>query len=214
MTSGGLCQTRHSPWCLCVLDAFFALRAASALPPGTGCPCLHAYLCVTGCAATLIDRLLGVWCAHLIGYPPLPLCVLAWPCVWSWYVYITTSECVEVTEPMQASMSCSSFSPVSILFWAAVSLLPTFPPQSDLSLKAGLGRGQAAPSQHLEPSLHFLFASFLAAFSILPSGLALCLFSSTDGSLREKRMGWGPGQGPGSSQHSARAALCKAVRRE
>lgn len=79
------------PLVLCVLGAFSALRAASALAPGAGSPCLHAYVCVTGCAATLTDRLLGIWCAHLIGYPSLRLCVPAWPRVWGRYAYVTSS---------------------------------------------------------------------------------------------------------------------------
>lgn len=83
--------------------------AVSVLSPRAGCPCLHAYLRVTGCAAMLIDMLLGIVCATSLSVP-ISVCALAWAHVWSWYAYITTSMCIEMTEPMQASMSCSSFS--------------------------------------------------------------------------------------------------------
>lgn len=85
---------------------------------------------------------------------------------------------------------------------AAVPLLHTLPDSLTSSSRQGWGEGQAVPSRHLEPSFHFLFASFLAVFSILPSGLALCPFSSTDRSLREAG-GQGGDQGRGLAALSA-----------
>lgn len=70
------------------------------------CPWLCAYtdLCVTGGGEMFIALLLGTLCAHLLV--SLYRCV---SCV-LWYAYVTTSVCVEVIKPMQASMSCPSFS--------------------------------------------------------------------------------------------------------
>lgn len=109
--------------------------------------------------------------------------------------------CMEVTEPMQASLSCPSFlvkwnpSAHSFLGWLLFLYFLHFPYNLTSSSRQGW-EGWAAPSPHLEPSFHFLFACFLAVFSILPSGLALCPFSSTDGSLREVSR-WGGDQGRG-----------------
>lgn len=93
--------------------------------------------------------------------------------------------------PGEMKPQCPFFSGV-----AAVSLLHTFSRQPNFFLKAGLGRELGCPFPTSRTLLPFPVCLLLAMFSILPSGLAPCPFSSTDRSLREAG-GWGGDQGRG-----------------
>lgn len=157
---------------MCVCEGGGCACCVCFLP--TSCPCLCEHACVLQAALHMDLYVLGNLGAHPSVYWHLHAALHAHVCV-----VMCSCDCsrrqAEVTEPVWAPTSpllpgemksqCPRFSGAATISLLYIPPHPC-PPNLTSCWRPEKGEGPTAPPPRLEPSFHFLFASFLAVFPI------------------------------------------------